>query len=75
MRSACREMNVQKDYIRRLSEDILSILNQLMTLKNIQADPTNNSAGIHRLCKEQALIRIIIVVSCLLTIVFVILIN
>ena len=28
-----------------------------------------------RLCKEQALIRIIIVVSCLLTIVFVILVN
>ena len=72
---ACREMNVQKDSIRRLSEDILSILNQLMTLKNIQADLTNNSAGIHRLCKEQALIRIIIVVSCLLTIVFVILVN
>lgn len=37
---ACREMNVQKDSIRRLSEDILSILNQLMTLKNIQADLT-----------------------------------
>lgn len=68
-------MNVQKDSIRRLSEDILSILNQLMTLKNIQADLTNNSAGIHRLCKEQALIRIIIVVSCLLKIVFVILVN
>lgn len=32
-------------------------------------------AGIQRLCKEQALIRIIIVVSCLLTIVFVILVN
>ena len=75
MRSACREMNVQKDSIRRLSEDILSMLNQLMTLKNIQADQTNNSVGIHRLCKEQALIRIIIVVSCLLTIVFVILVN
>ena len=72
---ACREMKVQKESIRRLSEDILLILNQLMTLKNIQADLTNNSAGIHRLCKEQTLIRIIIVVSCLLTIVFVILVN
>ena len=72
---ACRGMKVQKESIRRLSEDILLILNRLMILKNMQADLTNNSAGIHRLCKEQALIRIIIVVSCLITIVFVILVN
>ena len=71
----CREMKVQKKSIRRLSKDVLSILNQLITLKNIQTDLSKNTAGIHSLCKEQALIRIIIVVSCLLTIVFVILVN